>query len=108
MAKKKKGIVYSTNPDFQYQYEGLDEQDSLSPNKQTLWVHFERKHRAGKKVTIVSGFAGNPDQLKALGKLLKTKCGVGGTVKDREILVQGDHREKVKWILKAEGYGVKG
>jgi len=108
MGKNKKiNIVYSTDPNFKYKYED-DEEDTLPTQKQELWVHFEKKHRAGKKVTIVSGFVGSLDNMKALGKLLKTKCGVGGSVKDGDILVQGDLKEKVKGILVAEGYRVKG
>ena len=108
MSKKGANIVYSTNPNFNYEVEGDGGGETLSPHEQTLYVHFEKKHRAGKKVTLVSGFKGTVDQIKELGKLLKQKCGVGGSVKDAEILIQGNLVEKVKGILKAEGYGVKG
>ncbi|HHZ65344.1 MAG TPA: translation initiation factor [Flavobacteriales bacterium] len=108
MGKKRGGLVYSTNPNFKLDDEEDDAAVEQRANKETLWVHFEKKHRAGKKVTLVSGFKGTMDQMKALGKLLKQKCGVGGSVKDAEILIQGNLVEKVKAILKAEGYGVKG
>ena len=107
MGKKRGGLVYSTNPNF-----NVDEDDEdigeETTSKEALWVHFEKKHRAGKKVTLVSGFKGPMDQMKDLGKLLKQKCGVGGSVKDAEILIQGNLVEKVKDVLKAEGYRVKG
>jgi translation initiation factor 1 len=110
MGKNKKGrvdVVYSTNPDFQYQYDQNDEQDTLSASQQELRVSLDRKARAGKPVTLVAGFVGTSADREALGKMLKTKCGVGGSVKDGEILVQGDHRVKVMEILKKEGYKVK-
>lgn len=106
MSKKNKiGVVYSTNPDFVYQYEDdIIEQVTLPPQQQKLHVTLDRKQRGGKQVTLVSGFVGTSDDLNALGKMLKTKCGVGGNVKDGEILIQGDHREKVQSLLTAEGY----
>ncbi len=107
MGRKSGGLVYSTNPNFKLDEE-TDLTDESQSTKETLWVHFEKKHRAGKKVTLVSGFKGTMDQMKDLGKLLKQKCGVGGSVKDAEILIQGNLVEKVRDILKAEGYAVKG
>ena len=107
MGKKRGGLVYSTNPNFNLE-EDEEEVSEQRATKEVLWVHFEKKHRAGKKVTLVSGFKGTMDQMKDLGKLLKQKCGVGGSVKDAEILIQGNLVEKIKDILKAEGYGVKG
>lgn len=106
MKKKKnyEGIVYSTNPDFDFQNDEPEE-DALPPaNQQKLRVSLDRKQRGGKEVTLVTGFKGPQSDLEALGKMLKTKCGVGGTVKDGEILIQGDHRERVLQILLKEGY----
>ena len=101
--KDRLGMVYSTNPD--YQYETDDEQtETLPRQQQRLRVRIEKNHRGGKTVTIVSGFIGSDDDLKELGRLLKTKCGVGGSQKDGEVLVQGDFKEKVIQILKQEGY----
>ena len=102
--KKRQGIVFSTNPDFEYSYEEADEVEALPPQQQKLRVMLDRKNRKGKAVTLVTGFVGPEQDLKDLGKLLKSKCGVGGSAKDGEILVQGDHRDKVVDILKKEGY----
>ena len=110
MAKKKMeriNVVYSTNPDFQYEAEPDEEQETLSPKAQTLYVSIDRKQRAGKEVTLVEGFIGTDDDLKELGKLLKSKCGVGGTAKDGEIVVQGNFRDKVMDLLQKEGFKVK-
>lgn len=108
MAKKKKtNVVYSTNPDFNFDYEEDESQDTLSPDEQRLYVSIDRKQRKGKEVTLVEGFVGDPDDLKDLGKMLKSKCGVGGSVKDGEILIQGNMRDKVYGILLKEGYSVK-
>jgi translation initiation factor 1 len=110
MAKQKKekiNIVYSTNPDFQFQFEEEEEVDTLPNAQQRLYVSIDRKQRAGKEVTLIEGFVGTEDDLKDLGKLLKSKCGVGGTVKDNEILIQGNFRDKIFDLLVKEGYGVK-
>ena len=108
MAKKNKknrnGIVFSTNPDFEYQNDNDDNIETLDPSEQDLRVLIDRKKRRGKEVTLVIGFEGNDDDLKDLGKMLKSKCGVGGSVKDGEILIQGNQREKVVQLLLKAGY----
>jgi translation initiation factor 1 len=97
-------VVYSTNPNFNYQ-EASDEQvDTLAPAQQRLYVSIDRKQRAGKEVTLVEGFVGSDEDLKELGKLLKSKCGVGGSSKDGEILIQGKLKQKVFDLLIAAGY----
>ena len=106
--KNKDGLVYSTNPNFNISNSSDDEPQSTLPNqKQNLRVELDKKNRAGKSVTLISGFIGSEDDLEALGKLLKTKCGVGGSAKDGEILLQGDFRKKVGEILLKEGYRVR-
>lgn len=110
MAKSKKekvNIVYSTNPDFQFQFDEEEEQETIAKNQQKLYVSIDRKQRGGKEVTLIEGFVGNEDDLKELGKMLKSKCGVGGSVKDNEILIQGSFRDKIYDMLVKEGYGVK-
>ena len=104
--KKRIDVVYSTNPDYDYDYEG-EEMDTLPTEEQELTVHFEKKNRAGKPATIIRGFIGQQDDLKDLAKLLKTKCGVGGSAKDGEIIIQGAVRDKVMEILAKEGYSAK-
>lgn len=110
MAKSKKekvNIVYSTNPDFQFQFDEEEVQETLAKNQQKLYVSIDRKQRGGKEVTLIEGFVGNEDDLKELGKMLKSKCGVGGSVKDNEILIQGNFRDKIYDMLLKDGYGVK-
>ena len=110
MAKKNKerlNVVYSTNPNFSYEVESQEEQYTLAPQFQKLYVSIDKKQRAGKEVTLIEGFVGIDEDLKELGKLLKNKCGVGGTVKDGEILIQGNFRDKISDILVKEGYQVK-
>ena len=108
MAKKKKvNVVYSTNPDFNFDYDEDENEETLPPGEQSLYVSIDRKQRKGKEVTLVEGFVGDPEDLKDLGKMLKSKCGVGGSVKDGEILIQGNVRDKVYDLLVKEGYSVK-
>ncbi len=104
--KERLGVVYSTNNDYQYD---TDEQsvETLPPAQQDLRVWLDKKHRAGKVATIVRGFVGDDESLKALAKLLKSKCGVGGSAKDGEIIIQGDHRDRVVEILTKSGYKSK-
>ena len=108
MSKKNKnrrsGIVYSTNPDFEGSYDNTGEASDIDPAEQSLRIYLDRKQRAGKEVTLVVGFEGSEDTLKELGKFLKSKCGVGGSVKDGEIILQGNHRDKVLKLLVDKGY----
>lgn len=102
--KSRLGVMYSTNPDFQYDRDEEEEEETLPKEKQPLRITLDKKNRGGKIVTLITGFVGTSDDLTALGKLLKTKCGVGGSAKEGEIIVQGDLRNKVLEILKKEGY----
>lgn len=102
--KERLNVVYSTNPDFCYETEENEEQPTLPPAQQRLRVQLDRKNRGGKVVTLVTGFTGTEDDLKELGKFLKSKCGVGGSAKEGEIIVQGDFKQKVLELLKKEGY----
>lgn len=105
--KKRLGVVYSTNPDFKYQTEDTQEEETLPAEKQKLIVKIDRRHRAGKQVTLIEGFVGSSDDLSALAKILKTKCGVGGSAKDGEITIQGDLRDKIVGLLTDMGYKAK-
>lgn len=111
MAKKAKknrvDVVYSTNPDFMYKTDDAEETITLPPAEQRLYVLLDKKQRKGKAVTLVTGFVGSDDDISDLGKMLKSKCGVGGSVKDGEVMIQGDHREKVLKLLQEAGYKPK-
>lgn len=110
MSKNKKiplGVVYSTNPDFEYEFEEKEVAETLPPDQQNLKALLDKKARAGKQVTLVTGFVGNDDDLNTLGKKLKNLCGCGGSVKDGEIILQGDFREKVVTWLIQQGYKAK-
>jgi translation initiation factor 1 len=110
MSKKNKGfggLVFSTNPNFEINKDSEHEEATLSPAEQLLYVSLDSKRRKGKTVTLVEGFVGSEEDLNDLGKILKSKCGVGGTVKDGEIVIQGNLKEKVGELLKKEGYPVK-
>jgi translation initiation factor 1 len=100
------GFVFSTNKDFTFDNDS-DNSETPSPSKQRLEAHLDKKNRGGKVATIIRGFEGSEDDLKSLGKMLKTKCGVGGAVKDKEIIIQGNFRDKIMEILKNEGYNIK-
>lgn len=105
--KNRLGVVFSTNPDFQYQEETVPEAETLPPAKQRLIVGIDRRNRGGKQVTLVTGFVGREEDLKELGRQLKVRCGVGGSAKDGEITIQGDLRDKVTALLKEWGYNAK-
>ena len=102
--KERLNIVYSTNPDFSYETEEENVAETLPPQQQRIRVQLDRKNRGGKVVTLITGFVGNDDDLKDLGKMLKSKCGVGGSAKDGEIIVQGDFKQKVIDLLLKAGY----
>jgi translation initiation factor 1 len=105
--KKRDGIVYSTESNFEFNYNEGEETQTLPPQQQNLKVMLDKSMRAGKQVTLVTGFVGAAADLDLLGKMLKSKCGVGGSVKDGEVIIQGDHRDKAVQILQKEGYKAK-
>jgi translation initiation factor 1 len=102
--KDRLNVVYSTNPNFQYEKADAEEPDTLPKEKQLLRIQLDKRNRGGKQVTLITGFVGKDEDLQILGKLLKTKCGVGGSAKDHEMIIQGDLRNKVLEILHKEGY----
>lgn len=104
---KNSKIIYSTNPDFNSWDEEEENIETLSPKDQKLYVSIDKKQRKGKKVTLVEGFVGDDEDLKELGRTLKSKCGVGGSVKNGEILIQGDFKQKIFDILKGMGFNCK-
>lgn len=102
--KDRLNVVFSTNPDFNHEKMEEEEEATLPKNQQKLRVSMEKKGRGGKTVTLIKGFIGTEDDLKDLGKLLKTKCGVGGSAKEGEIIIQGDFKQRIIELLKTEGY----
>ncbi len=102
--KDRLNVVYSTNPDFAYEAEDEAEVETLPANKQQLRIQLDKRNRNGKAVTLVTGFVGSDEDLKDLAKMLKTQCGVGGSSKDGEVLIQGDFRNKVLELLTKKGY----
>jgi len=105
--KKRLGVVYSTNSEYTFETDGKEKQKTAEPSQQKLYVKLDRKNRRGKSVTLVEGFVGTENDLKELGKELKSKCGVGGSAKEGLILLQGDFRDRVISLLKEKGFNVK-
>lgn len=104
--KERLGVVFSTNPDFNYTTDAEAEETTLAPEKQNLKIWLDRL-KGGRVATVIRGFVGSSDDLATLGKELKKSCGVGGTAKDGEIIIQGDHRDRVVELLTKAGYKCK-
>ncbi len=102
--KDRLGVLYSTNPDFEYTTEQVEEPDTLEPARQELRISLSKKQRGGKEVTLITGFVGREEDFAELGRLLRQRCGVGGSAKDGEILIQGDQRTKLRNLLPSLGY----
>lgn len=102
--KDRLNVVYSTNPDFKFDTDESEEIETVEKSKQALRISLDKRNRKGKAVTLITGFIGSFDDAEALGKMLKVKCGVGGSVKDGEIIIQGDFRTKILEILQKDGY----
>jgi translation initiation factor 1 len=105
--KKRLGVVYSTNPEFQFEKDREETPETLPPQQQKLYIRLDRKNRKGKTVTLIEGFVGTEEDLKSLARELKNKCGVGGSARDGEILIQGDFRERIMILLEEKGFNVK-
>ncbi|NMB37087.1 MAG: translation initiation factor [Bacteroidales bacterium] len=106
--KSRLGVVFSTNPDFKYETAEDDAPvETLPAEKQRLVVSIDRRNRGGKQVTLIKGFVGSEEDLAALGKTLKTKCGVGGSAKEGEIIIQGDFRDRIVTLLQSMGYNAR-
>ena len=105
--KKRLGVVYSTGDNFDYETGDNQEKDTLPPEKQKLIISLDKKQRRGKTVSLITGFKGTEDDLADLGKVLKKKCGTGGSAKDGEIIIQGDFRDRLKTLLEKDGYTIK-
>jgi len=106
-SKERVNVVYSTNRDYSYESEDDSEQETLPPNEQVLRVYIEKKGRGGKTASVLKGFIGSDEDRNDLSKMIKASCGVGGTVKDGEIIIQGDQRDKIVKLLSAKNYGIK-
>jgi translation initiation factor 1 len=102
--KDKLKFAYSTNPDYKPEGEEAESAETLDPSKQDLRIWLEKKNRGGKVVSIISGYVGSEDDLKELGKFIKSRCGVGGSVKDGEIIIQGDFRDRILTLLNEKGF----
>lgn len=105
--KQRLNIVYSTNPDMQYETDEEEEEKTLPANQQKLRISLDKRNRKGKEVTLITGFVGTDSDLKELARRLKTRCGVGGSARGGEILIQGDFRQKLAELLKSDGYNAR-